>query len=286
MIKIITWNIQCGLGTDGLHSLDRIARVINNLGDPDIICLQEVSQHMPDLDGGHDIDQCAELQSLFPSYTPVFGPAVDRVRTEHTQRQALGNLILSRLPVLQIFLHPLPQPADSSVKHMPRQASEIVVDTGASILRVVTTHLEFHSQTQRLAQISRLRDLHLEVCGNVIKPGLNPGHGTYVTKPRPVSTVYCGDFNFTPGSAEYTHMLSPFSCGAIPLHDAWNAQYGTSPHLPTCGIYDHQQWPEGAHCRDFFFTTADLTTNITELDVATDTNASDHQPMRIVIQDC
>lgn len=285
MTEVITWNVQGGRGADGVHSLERIASVVSELGDADVICLQEISQHMPDVDGGLGIDQIAELEGLFQSYEPVFGPAVDRGGDEPGHRRRFGNLVLSRLPVLQVFLHPLPQPADPAVEHLPRQATEVVVDTGAGALRVITTHLEFHSQAQRIAQVCRLRDLHEEVCENASRPGRDPGGGIYAYLPRPQSTVLCGDYNFTPGSTAYARMLAPFEQNAIALADAWTACHHSRPHEPTCGLFDRQQWPEGAHCRDYFFVTADLAARIESVTVALETNASDHQPMRLVLRD-
>ena len=145
MTVILSWNIQAGLGCDGVTDLGRIADTIR-ARDPDIICLQEVAQNVPDLAGGDD--QVDRLLGLFAGYHAVFGAAIDRAIGDWAGRARFGNLILSRLPVIQIFTHPLPQRAAPGVKHMPRQATEIVADSAAGMLRIVTTHFEFHSQAQ------------------------------------------------------------------------------------------------------------------------------------------
>ena len=44
MTKIVSWNIQNGLGVDGKLSISRTAETIRELADADIICLQEVSK--------------------------------------------------------------------------------------------------------------------------------------------------------------------------------------------------------------------------------------------------
>ena len=83
-------------------------------------------------------------------------------------------------------------------------------------------------------------------------------------------------------------MLAPLAWGAVPLADAWTACHDSRPHEPTCGLFDRRQWPEGAHCRDyyyFFFITADLASRVETVTVALDTNASDHQPVRLVLGD-
>ncbi|HET7409283.1 MAG TPA: endonuclease/exonuclease/phosphatase family protein, partial [Paracoccaceae bacterium] len=123
---LVTWNIQCGKGTDGRVDLDRIVEVLTADGVPDIICLQEVARHMPSLDGGDGADQPAELARRLPGFEAAFGAGVDRQGAGGARAQ-LGNLILSRLPIVQIFRHLLPQPAETGVRHMPRQATEAVV---------------------------------------------------------------------------------------------------------------------------------------------------------------
>lgn len=46
MIRVVTYNIRSGLGTDGIRSIRRIANVLVDLK-PDVVCLQEVDQHVP-----------------------------------------------------------------------------------------------------------------------------------------------------------------------------------------------------------------------------------------------
>ncbi len=279
MTTILTWNIQCGLGCDGEHDLSRIADHIRNMGDPDVICLQEISRFMPELDGGKGEDQVAILSGLFPGYETLFGAAINRSDNHGCNRRQFGNLVLSRLPVLQVFFHPLPQPHDAGIKHMPRQLSEVVVACASGPLRVLTTHLEYHSSVQQLAQVNAIHGLHQQVCDNIRWAGLNPGSGPYNLVARPETTVVCGDFNFTPDSAVYKQLLSGFRHETSPLKDAWVAKNNSEVHAPTCGIFDRRQWPEGPHARDFFFITEDLCSKIKELIVNVESDASDHQPL-------
>jgi endonuclease/exonuclease/phosphatase family metal-dependent hydrolase len=275
MSVVLTWNIQAGLGCDGRTDLGRIAETIR-ARDPDIVCLQEVARHVPDLGGGDD--QIERLAALFAGYHAVFGPAIDRAGAEH--RIGFGNMILSRLPVLQVFIHPLPQPASPGVKHMPRQATEIVAETSAGPLRVVTTHFEYHSETQRIAQAEHLRRLQAEVEANAAAPGTDPGQGIYAAVPRPSSALYSGDFNAAPGDAVHALMTSPLPSGNA-LQDAWTAFAPDAPHPPTTGIFDRKQWPQGPHARDYFFVTADVAARIAEVEVDVETDQSDHQPVTL-----
>jgi endonuclease/exonuclease/phosphatase family metal-dependent hydrolase len=281
-MEILSWNIQCGRGVDGRTDLARIAGTIRAFADPDVICLQEVGQHMPDLDGGAGLDQPAELARLFPEYEAVFGAALDRRPDPASERRSrFGNLVLSRRPALQAFRHQLPQPADPTARHMPRQATEIVVETDTGPLRIVTTHLEYHSAPQRLAQVVRLRALHQEVSTNERHPPAPAANGPYAAPPRPATALFCGDFNAELGSPEYQALLAPFDDGTPALADAWTLLNGEAPHPPTCGIFDRAQRPQGAHCSDYFFAPRDLAARLEDMAVDTETAASDHQPIRL-----
>lgn len=141
MTAILTCNIQCGLGCDGVVDLARIARVAAAMGEADVLCFQEVARNDPQIAGG--VDQLAELKPLFPQHRAFFGAALDRQGSGDARRQ-FGNLVLSRLPVLQVFRHLLPHPAVGGIKHMQRQAIEVVVETRTGALRIVTTHLEYY----------------------------------------------------------------------------------------------------------------------------------------------
>lgn len=280
MLSILIWNIQCGRGVDGRVDLMRTADVITEMADADLLCLQEVARFDPELDDGEGVDQAAVLASRFPDHQPLFGAALDRFHPQAPVRRQFGNLILSRLPVIQVFSHLLPQPApDEPCRHMPRQALEVVIAAGDGPLRITTTHLEFHSASQRLAQAARLRELQYEVCANLGYAAHATEAGPYAAVPRPARSILCGDFNSTPDDAVYQKLTSAMHGRANQLHDAWRLIYGNTPHAPTTGVYDHRQWPEGPHCRDYFFVSEELSEVVDELRVQAETDASDHQPV-------
>jgi endonuclease/exonuclease/phosphatase family metal-dependent hydrolase len=283
MIRIVTWNIQCGLGADGVRDLDRIASTIRALADADVICLQEVARHDPELDDGAGADQVAALKARFFQHEVFFGAALDRAGSTPSHRRQFGNMILSRLPVLDVATYPLPRPAEPGVKHMRRVAIEAVIAARSGPLRVTTAHLEFFAGGQRAAQAEALRALHAEACANVAQPPEQVHSGTYRFVSRPVEAVLCGDFNFESGGPEYARITAPFSDGTPVLRDAWRVRHGERPYDPTCGIYDHAQWPAGPHTRDFFFVSEPIAARVQDVVVDTKTNASDHQPLLLVL---
>jgi endonuclease/exonuclease/phosphatase family metal-dependent hydrolase len=282
MTTILSWNIQNGLGVDGALSLKRIAYAIKDICDPDVICLQEVSVNMLLPDGSFD-DQVSALVHEFKGYTPFFGIAMDTWNPEQSGRGQYGNLILSRYPVRSAFAHPLPQPADGAKKQMPRQMTEVTVDAPSGPLRVMTTHLEFHSQIQRLAQSKRMMAIDTDVRLLEQEPPLFVSDSPYGRFERASKSVLCGDFNFLAESEEY-NAITQMNKTESGFHDAWLIANPDQPYAPTCGIFDEKQWPEGPHCRDFMFVSDELTNGIERMFVDTTTNASDHQPLLIELK--
>jgi len=266
---ILSWNIQNGRGCDGVTDLARIARVAKAMGESDVLCFQEIARRDPAFGGG--ADQVAELERLFPGFQAIFGPTLVRGERQY------GNMILSRLPVLQVFNHLLPHPAEGGIKHMQRQAIEAVVETRAGPLRVVTTHFEYYSAAHRAAQVARLRAIQEEVAENEASPA-KAAPSPYDQVPRPASLVLCGDMNILPGDAEYAQLFQP------PLADAWRAARPGEPDPLTTGLFDRVQWPKGGHCRDYFALTPDVARRVASIDMDAATDASDHQPLRLVLR--
>jgi endonuclease/exonuclease/phosphatase family metal-dependent hydrolase len=266
---ILSWNIQNGRGCDGVTDLARIARVAQAMGESDVLCFQEIARRDPAFGGGSD--QVAELEALFHGFQAIFGPALARGERQY------GNMILSRLPVLQVFNHLLPHPAEGGFKHMQRQAIEAVVETRAGPLRVVTTHFEYYSP-HRAAQVARLRAIQEEVAANAESPA-KAAPSPYDLVARPAALALCGDFNIQPDDAEYQALFQP------PLVDAWRQARPGEPSPLTTGLFDRVQWPKGGHCRDYFALTPDVARRIASIDMDAATDASDHQPLRLVLRD-
>ncbi|MCB1858564.1 MAG: endonuclease/exonuclease/phosphatase family protein [Gammaproteobacteria bacterium] len=281
MTSILSWNIQNGKGNDGEISLRRMADVIAMQPMPDVICLQEISRGLILSDAVGAPDQIDELSKLFPRYEVIFGVAVDAYCASTGGRWQFGNLVLTRLPLLSVLSHPLPRPGAGNKRHMTRQATEVVVAGTGGPLRIVNLHLEFHSELHRLAQVDRLRDLHQEALEERSQPPSTSPVGPYQSVPRPVDSVYCGDFNMVVGSREYRRMLAPLAEETTPFLDAWNIAHPDQPHDPTCGVYDQAQWPEGPHCRDFFFVSSNCSQAVRDVRVDGTTDASDHQPLML-----
>ncbi len=283
-MRIISWNIQWGRGADGRVDFGRTIAAIGEAGGADVICLQEVAQSFPGLPGGHGEDDIAILSEAFPDHEVVFGPALD-VENGGRGRARFGNLILSSLPVEQVFRHLLPCPADPGVPGMQRSCVEAVLSAPFGPLRVLTTHLEYYSQRQRAAQVRALGALQDEVVGHAwahtTGKEANP---VFAPRPRPASAVVCGDFNCEPGSAEYLLMSAGAEGAEARWRDAWGVVHDAIARAPTVGLHG-AEWPDRQYCCDYMWVTDDLTPCVLDFGVATATAASDHQPIWLELRD-
>ncbi len=281
---VITWNIQWCRGCDGVVDPARIARVARELADFDVLCLQEVARNFEGLEGSLGEDQFSLLHDALPDYALVEGIATDRLAADGGRMQ-FGNAILTRLPVLQAYRHLLPWPSDPKAPGMQRVAIEVVLKSRSGPLRVTTTHLEYYSSVQRMAQIGRLRGLQAEAAahaGDIDLPGRDGG--PFAAAPRPVSGVLTADFNFRPERPEYALLQMPVA-GAPRYRDAWTVRHGELPHAPTVGVHDGKQWQGRPFCFDMVFVTEDLAPRVQDISVEAQTDASDHQPVILRLAD-
>ncbi|MTI10099.1 endonuclease/exonuclease/phosphatase family protein [Curvivirga aplysinae] len=276
-MHILSWNIQAGLGCDGEFNLKRISDVICKKGEPDVICLQEVSRNFPEY--GND-DQLSYFTKVFPNHDVVWGAAVSG-RGDTDSRLEFGNLSLIRSPyLLDSRLHRLPYPVLEDTPQMPRVLIEVAVKYQDSSISILNTHLAFHSQYERYAQANYISKLVKEI--NIRKKNIVPVElaGAYTPFAKPQFTLLCGDLNLEMMSDEY-ELLTDDKC----LKDCWTYLYEDHMHAPTCGVFDQKQWPHGPHCRDYFMICDDLSDHVENMSVDIETDASDHQPISIFLKD-
>lgn len=283
-MRLITWNIQWGRGIDGRVDLARIVRTARGMADFDVLCVQEVADNFPGLAGNDDRDQFAELARLLPDHRPVIGCGVD-VEGEAGRRRRFGNAIFSRYGVLSVRRHALPWPADPKRATMPRVAVEATLQAPVGALRVTTTHLEYYSEVQRMAQAARLAELHAEACMRAAcpPPALQEG-GPFDSTPQAGLAILVGDFNFPPEHPAYDTLQQPLEGGAPGYRDAWPLVHGHHPHAPTFCVHEHA-YSKTPYCCDFAFVGAALAPRVRSIEVNASTRDSDHQPVLIELDD-
>jgi endonuclease/exonuclease/phosphatase family metal-dependent hydrolase len=273
-MRLMTWNIQWGLGVDRRLDLARVVGEARRIADFDVLCLQEVADNFPELAGSRGEDQFAEIARLLPGYTAIEGAALD-IPDEAGRRKRFGNMILSRYPVGQILRYTLPWEA-APTNNMPRMLVEAVVMAPFGPLRVMTTHLEYSSGTLRAAQVAGIREAHRTACARFANPR-KAGQGTYAVHPTSPSALLTGDFNMTPDDPIKLRVSAPFDDGTPRLVDAWTALKPDVTHPPSFCVFD--QTYGLPHCCDFVFLTEDLAARLKTVSYDVNTQVSDHQPV-------
>lgn len=144
-LRVMTYNIHHGEGTDGRFDLERLAKIIR-AADPDLVALQEVDRRTRRAGG---VDQAAELARL-TGLELAFGRSIDLEGGEY------GNAILARVAPTEVQVHPLPSPEPGE----PRTAlaARCAFADGRTSM-FVATHLCHVSAKNRAAQTAKLAEL-------------------------------------------------------------------------------------------------------------------------------
>jgi endonuclease/exonuclease/phosphatase family metal-dependent hydrolase len=280
-VKLITWNVQWFCGLDGVIDVARVVRTAREMADFDVLCLQEVAVNYPRLKGNASHDQPALLRALLPGFEVCFGAAVDELADDGTGRRRFGNVIATRLPVLQLQSHALPYPAEAGVRSMPRLALCATLLAPWGPVRVMTTHLEYYSQPMRLAQVAELKRLQAQAGAHAAAPPLaDDSGGPFQAKRHTADCIVTGDFNFDASGPEYA-LMTGTDGSAGGFVDTWVQRHGTTPQPPTFHVHDSTYSPVPVAC-DFVFATSGVASRVREAAVDSVTTVSDHQPVCVV----
>lgn len=143
-LRVLCYNIHYGQGNDGQYDIPRIAEVIRQT-EPDLVALQEIDVHVERSARRHELRMLAEATGL----AGWFGP------TQHYEGGLFGNGILSRWPVHEVHIQPLPYTeATPELRTYPRAAIAAVVQAaGGKRLRFISTHFQHaRFEEDRLAE--------------------------------------------------------------------------------------------------------------------------------------
>lgn len=275
-MRLITWNIQWARGTDDRVDPERIVAHARAMADFDVLCLQEVADNFPDLDGNDASNQFATFAALLPGFTAIEGIGVD-TDDGRGGRKRFGNLLLSRYPVGQALRHMLPWEA-APTRNMPRVLIEAVAQTPLGPVRLMTTHLEYSSPLLRAAQVEAIREVHRMGCARHATPR-QAGPHTYAMTPGTSSAILTGDFNMRPEDGSLARLMAPFDGDTPPLVDLWPRLERGRAHPPSAFIVDQTYGAPG--CLDYVLATPDLAQRARRIVYDIETRASDHQPILV-----
>lgn len=175
-LRIMTWNIHHGEGTDGVFDLERIARVIVDEA-PDVVAIQEVDVRTNRASG---FDQAAELGRLTNMYA-VFGPAMPYDGGQY------GDLLLTRTEPEDYVAHPLPH----SPNREPRVAVAVSLrTTDGEAYTVICTHLDhLRDDGDRIAQIDEINGRFRPVAPDEDRPVILAGDLNDVPDSEPINRL-------------------------------------------------------------------------------------------------
>lgn len=291
-MKLVSYNIQYGFGSDGRYDLSRAARIVDGA---DIIALQEVERHWQ---RSNFDDQPELLSRLLPDYHWVYGPAFDMDASERrdgrlvNRRRQFGTMVLSKLPIVWSRLHALPMRRTLRPLNTRNAALECMIRTPAGAVRVLSLHLAHIAAEERLEQIDYLLAQHRRApseggpwSGTDDEPSRNWTSGE--TEPEnPPAAIWMGDFNMEPGSAEYRSMVgsTPYHRGAAYLDGFVDA--ASVAIDPADDFHTHEKIIDGRLAKrrlDHCFVGGMFAGRVRSVGSDIGEVASDHFPVRIDI---
>ncbi len=140
-LRVLCYNIHYGQGNDGVYDIPRIAAVIKQ-ANPDLVALQEVDVGVERSGRIHEARKLAKLTGLSVRYGP----------TQHYQGGLYGNAVLSKLPITDVHIQPLPYTeATSRITTYPRGAIAVTVILPNSCpLQFISTHFQHNIPGDRV----------------------------------------------------------------------------------------------------------------------------------------
>lgn len=282
-MRIVSYNIQYGIGLDGRYDVGRIADAVRGA---DVIALQEVTRNNP-RNGSRDMvaELCEALPDYFAAYGSNFevniGSRLENGRAISTSFQ-LGNMVLSKTPIHLSRNLLLPRSRSLETMNFQRGALEALIETPLGFIRFYSTHLDHRSPVERQGQIRFLRQ-------RLLNYALEGGGLSGIPEiglpdlPYPEAFIVMGDFNMLPGSPEYVELAGrPDHEFGMPL--TADLAVDVAQRLAVAGLvtWVDPERPEDQSrhkCIDYIFTSASLAKSLKRLWNDRDAVGSDHLPL-------
>ncbi|GAB7386607.1 endonuclease/exonuclease/phosphatase family protein [Bacillaceae bacterium] len=200
-LKVLTFNIHHGEGTDKRLDLERIAAVIEE-SEAEIVGLNEVDRVFGKRSGF--VDQLAWLAERL-RMNAAFCPSIRRKKKGASVAGAYGNALLAKFPILQTRCHLLSK-YPPGVE--PRTLLCAKLDVQGTLFTVFVTHLSY---------LKRWRTKELDALRRLLAGS---------TQQRLKRTVFMGDLNLRTNSQELARIGSE-------LRDTWDPANGEGCTFPS-----------------------------------------------------
>jgi len=242
-IRVLCYNIHYGQGNDGVYDIARLAKVIEATK-PDLVALQEIDVMVERSGRVHQIRELGKLTGMASRYGP----------TQHYQGGLYGNGVLSRLPILDVVIQPLPYTESTEeLVTYPRAAIAVTVEApDGKPLRFVSTHFQHNLEPDRIEQAKAINRLFVD------------------DEEGDLRTILAGDMNALPDSEPIAILLKDWEIAK----DEGSAD-GIAPTAPA----------KAPRSRiDYILTRKRDKLSVSEAKVIDEKMASDHLPVFAVIE--
>lgn len=196
-------------------------------------------------------------------------------------------MLLSKSPILEAQLLNLPRLHYPNMFNLQQGALEAVVNHGGRPLRIFCIHLGYGGQQERHNQIAFLFQhrkyslVHGSMwSGPAIIDDEDWSDGNS-WRPTPTSTIWMGDFNFTPESDAYASIVKGTD-GVDGFVDTWpvaGSGIDKTWRATDRALERHGYPTERSRRLDYIFVSPDMTSNIRRVWVDVDAQGSNHQPV-------
>ncbi|HVF89338.1 MAG TPA: endonuclease/exonuclease/phosphatase family protein [Blastocatellia bacterium] len=169
-LKVMSWNVAFGQGTDSVYNIDRTATYIANLN-PDIAGVCEIPRY-----GGSD-DRVVQLVNTLNQRTgrTWYWTWIGKTPTDYE-----GNLIVSKYPLLSTSFRYL---------SYSRSVAQATINVNGRTINFFATHLDAYSSSARYTEVNELKDFMSGFAE---------------------SRIVVGDFNAGPDLSEVVNMASSY----------------------------------------------------------------------------
>ncbi|WP_431802251.1 endonuclease/exonuclease/phosphatase family protein [Halobacillus andaensis] len=194
-VRVMTYNIQAGMGADGQYDPDAIADVIKE-SQAEVVALQEVDVHWGARSQFENVvDRLADQLDMDYTFAPIYdNPPLE----ENGPRQQFGVAIMSKYPILKETNQEITRLSTQDASPEPTLTpgfAEAIINVQGSLIPFYSTHLDYRGDPY-------IREMQVDDMLQIFEE-------------QPGSKVLMGDMNASPEANELRPLLEKFT-------DVWN----------------------------------------------------------------